>query len=330
MARATIILTRDEIAAGFSPEAAIPAIEQAMAAYEEGEDYLPPKTIYELPVEESGALAACITGMTEAAGLLSMKVGQERTNNPNRKLPTTNSWILVFEPQTGELLMICDGTLPTMLRTAAAAAVAAKQLARRDARVLSVVGAGQLGKQCVRQVGSVRAFEKILLYDKVEQVADKTAQDLAPIVRSPIEVVDAKTACQNADVLVTATNSREPIVMDDWVRPGTHLSCMGSDMPDKIECEMSLLARCHIVADMIEHAIKRGEVSQAVEKGILDENCYAGSLGQVINGELPGRTDETQITLFDGVGIGIQDTTVARTIYDQAVEKGLGTRLGFS
>ena len=82
MARATIILTRDEIAAGFSPEAAIRAIEQAMAAYEEGEDYLPPKTIYELPVEESGALAACITGMTEAAGLLSMKVGQERTNNP--------------------------------------------------------------------------------------------------------------------------------------------------------------------------------------------------------------------------------------------------------
>ncbi len=330
MARPTIILTRSEIAAGFSPEAAIFAIEQAMAAYEKGEDYLPPKAIYELPIGEPGALAACITGMTDAAGLLSMKVGQERTSNPSHGLPTTSSWVLVFEPQTGELLMICDGTLPTMLRTAAAAAVAAKHLARQDVSVLSVIGAGQLGKQCVRQVSSVRNFEKILLYDKNRSSADKAARDLVSLVSIPIEVVDAQVACENADVLVTATNSREPIVMSDWVRAGTHLSCMGSDMADKIECDMSLLSRCRLIADKIEHAIQRGEVSQAIQQGVLDEKCYAGTLGQVINGEVVGRTNATEVTMFDGVGIGIQDTTIVRTIYDQALEKSLGTSLQFS
>ena len=122
MARETIILTRQEIGAQVGIVDGIDAIEQAMGAFEKGNDYLPPKAIFEIPVGPSGTTyAACITGYTKAAGLLSMKVGQERTDNPSRGLPTTNSWIHAFDPVTGELLMVCDGTLPTMYRTAAAA-----------------------------------------------------------------------------------------------------------------------------------------------------------------------------------------------------------------
>ena len=330
MARPTILLTRQEIAEGVDATVAVSAIENALGDFEKGRDYLPPKAIYEIPVEGTGAWAACITGYTRNTELLSMKVGQERTDNATKQLPTTNSWLTVFEPVTGELLMICDGTLPTMLRTASAAAVGVKHLARADAKTLTVVGAGQLGRQCLRLVSTVRLFERIFLCDKFEQAANQAAEDLAATTRVPIEVVDSETACRQADAIVTATNSREPIVMDKWIRPGTHLSCMGSDLPDKMECEMSLLPRCRIVADKMDHAIKRGEVSQAVENGILDENCYKGNLGQVINRDLPGRTDDQQITMFDGVGIGIQDTTIARTIYDQAVAKNLGTQLSFS
>jgi len=134
----------------------------------------------------------------------------------------------------------------------------------------------------------------------------------------------------NGPEIATATNSREPIVMSDWIRPGTYLSCMGTDLFEKIECELALMPRCRKFADAIEHARQRGEVSQAIEQGILDEVCFVGTLGQVINGTISGRTDDEQITLFDGVGIGIQDTTIVRTIYDQAVEKGLGTRIEFS
>jgi ornithine cyclodeaminase/alanine dehydrogenase-like protein (mu-crystallin family) len=329
MARPTILLTRDQIAAGVDVAAAIPAIRQAMGQFELGQDYLPPKAIYTMPLGP-GMVGACITGYTQAANLLTMKIGHERTGNPARGLPTTNSWILVFEPQTAELLMICDGTLPTMIRTGAAAAVAADLMALPGASTLAVIGAGQLGRQCLRAASLVRPFRRILVSDVNPDAAAKLARDLAPTVKAVIEPADAQAACSQADVIVTATNSRAPIVMSQWIKPGAHLSCMGSDLPDKIECEMSLLPRCRIFADVVEHALARGEVSQAVQAGVLGKDCYAGTLGQVINGTVPGRQNDQQITMFDGVGIGIQDTAIIRTIYDQAVAQGLGTPLAFS
>ena len=328
MVRETVILTRQDIATQIDIVAAIPAIEHAMGEFEKGQDYLPPKAIYQVPVGE--AIAACITGHTQATDLLSMKLGQERTANPSRGLPTTNSWLTAFDPATGELLMICDGTLPTMYRTAAAAAVSTKHLARDSAETLAVIGAGQLGRHCLRAVRSTRKFQQVLVYDISAAAAAQFVTDLSQPDQAPIRVADAATACSQADVLVTATNSRAAIVQSDWVKPGTHLCCMGSDLHQKIECEVALLPRCQKYADFIEHACARGEVSQAIELGVLDKDCYVGSLGQVINGTCPGRTDPQQITLYDGVGIGIQDTTIARTILDQASDKGIGTRLKFS
>ena len=331
MARKTIILTRPEISAQIDIVETIPAIENAMGEFEKGEDFLPPKAIYSLPLAgDSGAMAACITGYTKAADLLSMKVGQERSKNAEKGLPTTDSWIAAFDPETGELLMICDGTLPTMYRTAAAAAVSTLHLSRRDCNVLAIVGAGQLGRQCLRAVSTVRPFERIFLCDMWLEAAEQVAADLRPEIPIPIAVVSAEEACSSADVIVTATKSRQPIVKDPWVRAGTHLCCMGSDLHEKIECEMSLLPRCRLFADAIEHTLQRGEASQAVEQGILRKDCYQGSLGQVINGDVASRTDDTEITIYDGVGIGIQDTTIARAIHDQAVSKHLGTWIAFS
>ena len=328
MVRETIILTREDIRTQVDILAAIPAIEHAMGEFEKGRDYLPPKAIYQLPLNEG--IAACITGFTEATDLLSMKLGQERSGNAQRGLPTTSSWIAAFDPATGELLMICDGSLPTMYRTAAAAAVSTKQLARADARTLSVIGAGQLGRQCVRAVSSVREFKQVLVFDAVPEAAQALLDELSVHSTVPIEVVDAQSACSQADVLVTATNSREPIVRAEWIQPGAHLCCMGSDLHEKIECEPSLLPKCRLYADFVEHARQRGEVSQAVEQGILRPDCYLGSLGQVITGAVAGRTESSQITMYDGVGVGIQDTTVARTIYDQASSKEIGFRVSFA
>ena len=330
MAEATIILTRHEISTQIDILQAIDAIEHAMGQFELGHDYLPPKAIFQLPVEAPGAIAACITGHTREADLLSMKIGQERGDNLQRGLPTTNSWITAFNPDTGELLMICDGTLPTMYRTASAAAVATRHLSRQEASTLAVIGAGQLGRQCLRAVSSVRPFQRICLYDMNHQAAEAVAGQMMDQLSVPIEVTDVGTACSQADVIVTATNSRAPIVRSQWVKPGTHLSCMGSDLHAKIECDPDLLGRCRLVADFVEHAVQRGEVSQAIEQGLLPRTCFAGTLGQVINGTIAGRSGGDQITLYDGVGIGIQDTTIARTIYDQAVARKIGTRIVFS
>ncbi len=332
MVRPTIILTREEIKTQIDIAQVIPAIEEAMGAFEKGGDYLPPKAIFELPNSGEGgtSLAACITGYTKATELLSMKIGQERSDNPERNLPTTNSWINAFDPDTGELLMISDGTIPTMLRTAAAAAVGADKLARQDSQTLAVIGAGQLGRQCIRAATAVRKFERVLIADVFPEACKAAIEELSGQVDTPMEAASAEEACRAADVIVTATNSRKPIIMSDWIREGTHLSTMGSDLHAKIECEMELLPRCRKFADMIEHVQQRGEVSQAIEAGILEKDCFIGTLGQVINGDIVGRESDEQITMYDGVGIGIQDTTVARAILDQAVEHKLGTQIQFS
>ncbi|MFN0079228.1 MAG: ornithine cyclodeaminase family protein [Prosthecobacter sp.] len=325
MVRETIVLTRQEVSGQVDIGEVIGAIERCMAEFEKGEDLLPPKYIIDLP----GGISACMAGYTKATGMLTMKLGQERKANVHRGLPTTMGTINLYDPETGELLMVVESVLATMYRTAAAAAVAAKFLARKDAEALAVIGAGQLGRQCVRAASRVRPFKQIVLFDVRREQAERVAAELASELSVPIQVVDVEQACRQADVICTATNSTEPIVRSAWVRPGTHLSCMGADLHSKIECEMELMPRCRLFADKVEHCLERGEVSQAVEKGILGRDCFAGSLGQAIIGQIAGRSSEDQITLFDGIGIGVQDTTVARSIYDQAVAKGLGLRVAF-
>lgn len=331
MARETIILTREDISSAVQVSAAVDAIETAMKTFEKGEDFLPPKGIYPLPVgPEGNSLAACITGFTKAANLLTMKLGQERTDNPSRGLPTTNSWITAFSPETGELLAICDGALPTMYRTGAAAAVSIRYLARENVSVLTVIGTGNLGRQCIRAALSVRDFKEVLLFDREREAAELVIRELDAEFDIPIRFAELEEACSSAEVLVTATNSRSPIVQSDWIQPGTHLACMGTDLAEKVECEGKLLTRCRLIADFPEHAVQRGEVSQAIAEGLLDAECFSGSLGQVMNGEVKGRTTEEEITLYDGVGIGIQDTAMVWNILQQIEGKDVGTRIRFS
>jgi alanine dehydrogenase len=165
--------------------------------------------------------------------------------------------------------------------------------------------------------------------NRAHGAAEKVARELVTEVKIPIQATDAKTAVSGGDVIVTATNSTEPIVMSEWVRPGTHLSCMGADLHPKIECEWSLIPRCRVFADSPSQAIERGEVSQAVERGLVGKDVYAGSLGQVVNRTVPGRQSAEQITMFDAIGIGVQDTTICATILEQARAKNLGTKIQF-
>ncbi len=330
MVRQTIILNRNAIAGFVDIPSCIDAIESAMAAFENGQDFLPPKMILDLPFVKDTALLAAITGYTAASGGLSVKVGQERSGNTARGLPTTASWINLFDPDSGELLMICDGTLPTMLRTAAAAAVSIRHMARADATTAAIIGIGQLGQQCARAAAAVRPFDTILVGDSNAEFAQTIAAQLNTELDATVEAVPIEKACRAADVIITATNSRTPIIAKEWVRPGTHLAGMGTDHHEKIEYQPELIHACRRIADMIEHALQRGEVSQSISNGTLSaDTCFAGSLGQVITGQLAGRTSNDEITLYDGVGIGIQDTTIARTIYEQAVEKKAGMAIQF-
>lgn len=318
MARKTIFLDRNTIRNLVDPGGCVDELESAVASLAQVGLEPPPKAIIDLGFAAEGGMAAAITGHLGGGRYLSMKLGQERPANPGRGLPTTASWISLFDIDTGELLAISDGGLPTMLRTGGMAALSARHMARPESKVLAVIGAGQLGECMVELVGRAMAFEKIYLVDAREEAA----LALAGVARSaglPVEVASAEEACRAADVIATATTSRRPIVRNEWVRPGVHLACMGSDLPHKIELDPELTLRAHRIADEPAHSVMRGEVSQSVEAGRLGEDCFAGSIIDVVTGRVPGRRSPDEVTLYDGVGVGYQDTVLVGHLYEQAV-----------
>jgi len=323
MARATIVLTRSDIDGRVDFDQVISAIEGCMAAHEEGHDLLPPKLIMELP----GGIAACLAGYAAKQHALTMKNGQERQGNRERGLPSIHVHVHLFDPDTGELLMISEGLLPTVMRTAAAAAVAAKALAREDAKVATVVGAGQLGRQAALAIQRVRRLERLY-------ICDSHAPSQAALVESltDVEAIAAtpEAAIPQSDIVVTCTNSTAPIVIADWVQPGTHLSCMGADLHPKIECQPELLTHCRLYADNLDQCTSRGEVSQAIEAGLLSPQPFIGRLGQLLRGEVAGRLSDQDITLYDGTGIGVQDTVMAAVLYELAQRDGLGQRVDWT
>jgi len=329
MAGKTILLDRNTVRKLVDPRGCVDDLESAVAALAAVEVPPPPKAIIDVGFASEGAMAAAITGHLGGGRYLSMKLGQERPANPDRGLPTTASWISLFDIDTGELLAISDGGLPTMLRTSGMAALSARHMARPESKVLTVIGAGQLGACMVELVGRALPFEKIYLVDTRKDVAEALAES-ARANGLPVELADAGPACRAADVIATATTSRAPIVRDEWVRPGVNIACMGWDLPHKIELDPELTLRAYRIADEPAHSAKRGEVSQSVEAGRLPEDCFAGSIIDVVTGKVPGRRSEEEITLYDGVGVGYQDTVLVGHLYEQAMGGAETPHLVFS
>jgi alanine dehydrogenase len=325
VARETIILTRDEIAEHIQQDKVIDVIERCMLETEKGHDVMPPKLIMEV----GGGIAACLAGYVEHLHALTMKCGQERKENANRGLPTIHVTVNLYDPDTGELLAIMEGLLPTVMRTGAAAAVAIKALARQDAKILTVIGAGNLGRQAAEAASAVIPFEKIYVWDQRDEAIESFMDAVARRTPTPVESAEPREAVSAADVILTCTNSFEPIVRSEWVRPGAHLSCMGADLAEKQEVETHLLSRCRLFADSIEQCVTRGEVSKAVASGLLTEDCFEGTIGELLAGKIAGRSDDEEITLYDGTGLGVQDTAMAKYVYDVAVSEGLGRRIEF-
>ena len=141
------------------------------------------------------------------------------------------------------------------------------------------------------------------------------------------QVESLPSALQQADIVITITPSRKPIIESAWVRPGTHLSCMGADMAGKQETEAELLPRCRVYADDITQSMEIGECEQAVSRGLLTREAYCGEIGQVIAGIKPGRQSGQDITLFDSTGIALQDLSTASALLQLAKRRGVGTTI---
>ena len=253
-------------------------------------------------------------------GALGVKAGGYFPGNAARGITNHQSVVTLFDPETGRPEAMIGGNLLTALRTAAAAAVSIDALARPEARVLGILGAGHQAAFQLRAAARVRRFERVIGWNRTPaRLAGLAA--VAADLGLPFEAVPLERM-REAEVIVTVTSSTRWTLGADHVSPGTHLACMGTDTLGKQEVAPALLSRARIFTDEPAQSITLGEAQHAVAEGLLDP-ARITPLGAVLTGEVPGREDPDQITLYDGTGVGLQDLAVAARVLALAKAQGL-------
>ncbi len=290
------IFDHDAVLAAVAPEEAIERVREAFVRFAHGEWRMPPKVYLDAaPNGDFRAMPAA------GAGIAVLKWVTSFPANPGRGLPVVTGVICVSSLEHGEPLALCDARAVTALRTGAVAAVAAQELAREDATSAAVVGCGLHGSWAGRCLVAAE-YEEGVCFDPDPDAAGALAGELGWEVGSREDAL----AC---DAVTCVTPGHEPVVRTGDLRPGLHLSVLGADGPGKAEVETEALLRCTLFCDEWEQASHGGDLTQAVEAGLLGRDSVT-ELGEVLTGRSPGRPDREAITLFDSTGLAIQDLAI--------------------
>lgn len=313
-----LVVSEDVCKEVIDRKSAFDAVQSVFAAMAKGDAYNFP--VIREAIGYADALYGFKSGFDRAGLALGVKSGGYWPGNVKLGLPNHQSSILLFNPDTGQLKALVGGNYITAIRTAASSAVSISHLARKNAKVLGMVGAGHQSAFQLRAAVEQRSFDKVVAWNLHE---DKLAglQLVAEELGLPFEAVDREQLGAEADVIVTITSAFEPLLMKDWIKPGTHIACMGTDTKGKQEVDAQLLAEATVFTDELAQSVTIGEAQHAVASGLISEQDIT-PIGDVINKVHPGRSADDEITLFDGTGVGLQDLAVASVAADLAVEKG--------
>ncbi len=304
---------------------AFTAVEQVFAAMAAGDAYNFP--VVREAIGHEDALYGFKGGFDGKGMSLGLKAGGYWPHNLERRgLINHQSTVFLFDPDTGKVAAMVGGNLLTALRTAAASSVSIKHLARKDAKVMGMIGAGHQAKFQLRAALETHNFEKVIGWNYHPEMLPGLAE-VAKEAGVPFEEVSLDGMVE-ADVVISITSVFSPIFGAAHISPGTHVACMGTDTVGKQECETDLVVKATVFTDEIAQSITLGEAQHAVKAGLKTEDDIT-EIGAVINGKHPGRTGDDEITLFDGTGVGLQDLAVASSIVALAVEKGMATEVDF-
>jgi alanine dehydrogenase len=321
------ILSADDVRRAVPMPAAIDAVESAFVRLSAGQAAVPLRLPVETPARQavSFVMPARLDGAPMPA--LGVKVVSVFPQNRDRGEPSIYALVNLFDPETGRPLATLDGAYLTALRTGAASGVATRHMARPDARVLALFGAGAQALPQALAVCAVRAIERIWIVNRTPGRAQKLLERLrAAGLRQDARIApDAASALAEADVICTATAAPTPLFADSDVRPGTHINGVGSYKPSMAEIPPATVARAHVVVDQRRAAwSEAGDLIQARDAGWITEEHVIGELGEVAAGKAPGRPAPEAITFFKSVGNAAQDVAVAALALARASESGYG------
>jgi ornithine cyclodeaminase/alanine dehydrogenase-like protein (mu-crystallin family) len=294
--------------------AAIAAIRDAYVAVVDGRANLPPVGYLKLAVQNADCHIKY--GYIEGDPIFAVKIASGFYDNPKRGLPSSTGIVLVLSASTGAVLAILndEGWL-TDLRTAIGGAVATFALCRKDSETVAIIGTGT---QARFQIKAAAALAKrplgFSVWGRASEKAQALAAEFASSELSVTATPDLEQLCRSADIIVTTTPSKGPIVRSDWIRPGTHITAMGADAPGKQELESALVARADmLVTDLASQCLDHGEFAIPYASGLIAEGrCI--ELGAILNGSQQGRRSPGDITIADLTGVATQDIAIARTV----------------
>lgn len=323
--RKTLILGRSEMIGLLKPWEYNNCVEQAYRMHGEGRFYMDPKGHIVLD-RFPGEWEAMPSYIEEPHAAACKWVSIREKNRERFNLPTVFSILIYTHPETGFPLAIVDGSYHTVMRTGAAAAVSAKWMARKNSKVLAIVGAGHMAEGALATCNEVFKWSEVRVWSRSQATLDHFVKEQQP----KYESFEIKTSTKleqtvrGADVVVTVTPARGPIVMADWIQPGTHIAAVGADKKGDQELEGVLLTRARIFVDDIRQCRTDGEINVPLSQGLISESDIAGEIGEVITGRKQGRTSDEEITIFDSTGIALQDSATVPLEYERAMAAGVG------
>jgi ectoine utilization protein EutC len=325
MKKTIVVLNEAEIRQCISlNKEALEEVVKGFTALAEGKVTLPP--IMRIDVPENHGEVDVKTAYIHGVDSFAIKIAAGFFSNHKLGLPTGSGMMVLISSVTGNpIAILLDNGYLTDVRTGIAGAIAAKYLARKEIRVAGVIGSGMQARYQIRALRIVREFSKLMVYGIVSEEVDAYAREISKELE--VEVIkskDPETVVRQSDIVVTTTPSKEPYLLAEWLHPGLHITCMGSDSENKQELYTDVFAKAdRIVCDRKSQAFRLGELHHAKDAAIIPEDEVI-ELGQLTSGEIPGRESEEEITVCDLTGVGIQDTQISRLAYHKAIERGFG------
>jgi len=314
-----LILSRRESEEFLSVGEAVVVVEHAFKLKAQGRASMPPKLYLDM-LEFGGDFRAMPAYIDGIAGL---KWVSGYPNNHRYNLPTVMATIILCDPKTGRPLVIMNGEHITNIRTGAAGGVAVKYLARSDSTVVGMIGAGMQARTQLLAINEVLpSIKEVKVFDLRKEVSQRYAQMMTAELKiniCPVETIEAAT---DADIVVTTTPSREPVVKKHHIKPGTHINAIGADAKGKQELESGLLANAKVVVDDIEQASHGGEINVPISEGQLRIEQIYGTIGEIAANLKNGRENDDEVTIFDSTGLAIQDMVCAKLVYEKAKTRG--------
>ena len=324
-----LLLTSREIANLLTIDDCIVAVEQAFRIFGEGKAIPPAVLSVHMP---DGGFHVKAGVLHLGRQYFAAKVNGNFSENASRfSLPTIQGVIVLCDAENGSPLAVMDSREITSLRTAAATGVAAKYLARKDSRTVTICGCGNQGRVQAIAISRIYPLDTLFVYDKTAEQAENLARQLTADLGIPItSVSDLPAAVRQSDICVTCTTSHKPFLGPEDVLPGTFVAAVGADNPEKQELHPALMAKSKIVADILEQCAGMGDLHHAIAAGVVTRADVHAELSEIVAGKKPGRESDHELTIFDSTGMALQDVATAAFVYEKAQRQGSGVRLNFA